>query len=74
MKSIPSMKLLLRLPVVLLMMTYGCSKEIPVDGPELLDLFGDFQVLQPVQINQTQADFAQGDLLFLEDRYNKLTD
>jgi len=68
------MKHLLRLPVLLLLLTYGCSKDIPVDGPELLDLFGDFQVLQPVQINQKQADFAQGDLLFLQARFNKLTD
>lgn len=68
------MKKLLPYFAVLLMFAYGCNKEIPVDGPELLDLFGDFQVLQPVSLNQTEADFAQGDRLYLQARFNKLTD
>jgi hypothetical protein len=42
----------------------GCKKDSKVEGPELVDIFGDFQILEPLKGSASTADFAAGDVIY----------
>lgn len=52
----------------------SCTKEAGIEGPALVDLFGDFQVLEPVKASRDSVRFGQGETVYLQGRFNKLTD
>jgi hypothetical protein len=52
----------------------GCTKDALVEGPALVDLFGDFQVLEAVSASRDSVRFGQGETVHLQGRFNKLTD
>ena len=57
-----------------LMMLGSCTKDAGIEGPTLVDLFGDFQVLEPVKASRDSVRFGQGETVYLQGRFNKLTD
>jgi hypothetical protein len=57
-----------------LMMLGSCTKDAGIEGPTLVDLFGDFQVLEPVKASRDSVRFGQGETVNLQGRFNKLTD
>ncbi len=39
----------------------GCSHDDDLEGPELVDLFGEFEILQPLTVSRTTVDFSAGE-------------
>ncbi|MEY3574040.1 MAG: hypothetical protein RLZZ617_638 [Bacteroidota bacterium] len=66
--------LLLFLILALSLAMIGCTKDATLEGPALVDLFGDFQVLETVRANRDSVRFGQGETVYLQGRFNKLTD
>lgn len=49
----------------------GCDHLTEPDGPNLIDRFGDFALLDPLEASQATVDFAAGELITFEARFNK---
>lgn len=50
----------------------SCEHETDTfDGPNLVDRFGDFTVLEPLMLNRTTVDFAAGETVIMTARFNK---
>ncbi len=62
------------LAIVAMSFLGGCTDKIEQEGPDLVDLFGDFNVLEPIEGNQNSVDFASGEAFHLKARFNKVTD
>ena len=45
--------------IAMIAVLFSCRKDETV-GPELRDIFGDFEVIQPLTVNQTNVDFETG--------------
>ncbi|MDZ4667989.1 MAG: hypothetical protein SGJ00_08905 [bacterium] len=56
-------KLNLYFCVLSLFILAGCKKDAKIEGPELVDIFGEFKVLEPIMGSQSTANFAAGDLI-----------
>jgi hypothetical protein len=44
-----------------LLVIAGCKKDGSIEGPELVDIFGTFEVLEPLKGSTSKANFANGD-------------
>ena len=66
--------ILLSLTLALSLALGACTKDATLEGPALVDLFGDFQVLETVRANRDSVRFGQGETVYLQGRFNKLTD
>jgi hypothetical protein len=42
----------------------SCKKDSSIEGPELVDIFGEFKILAPLRASQKTADFAKGDIVY----------
>ncbi|MEM0961322.1 MAG: hypothetical protein AAGK21_02120 [Bacteroidota bacterium] len=49
----------------------GCDHLTDPDGPNLVDRFGDFTLLDPLTTSASAADFAAGDAVTFSARFNK---
>ena len=60
-----TMKRILRYPLLLLLIVAvsltGCQHDEDLEGPELQDLFGEFEILMPLTVDRTTVDFSQGE-------------
>ena len=53
----------------------GCSHETdPFDGPSLVDRFGEFKVIEGLEISQPTVDFAAGETVYFTAMFNKNVD
>ena len=52
----------------------GCDHGTEFDGPRLVDRFGDFSLLDPLEASRTAVDFAAGEAVTFTARFNKQTD
>ncbi|MEM6270570.1 MAG: hypothetical protein AAF998_14110 [Bacteroidota bacterium] len=66
------MKKLLLFFVSLAALATGCREEDP-DGPNLNDLFGEFNIVQDIAPSQTSIDFAADGVLFFNGELSKST-
>ena len=41
----------------------SCKEDDTIEGPELVDLFGDFKVIEPLRASIKSANFANGDVV-----------
>lgn len=39
----------------------GCKKDKTIEGPELVDIFGDFNILEPIKGSKDTVDFSKGE-------------
>lgn len=51
----------------------GCDHVTDFDGPRLVDRFGPFALLEPLQASRVTADFAAGETVVFTARFNKQT-
>jgi len=51
----------------------GCDHVTEIDGPNLTDRFGDFNLLDPIAASQASVDFAAGETVTFTARFNKQT-
>ena len=49
----------------------GCDHATDFDGPSLIDRFGDFALLDPLEANRATVDFAEGESVTFSARFNK---
>jgi hypothetical protein len=56
-------KLNLYICILSLFIIAGCKKDASMEGPELVDIFGEFKVVEPLKGSQSTADFAAGDII-----------
>jgi len=49
----------------------GCDHATDSEGPRLIDRFGDFALLDPIEASQDEVDFAAGETVTFEARFNK---
>jgi hypothetical protein len=49
----------------------GCDHVTDPDGPNLIDRFGDFRIVDPVEASQATVDFAGGGSVAFTARFNK---
>lgn len=47
--------------VAMLTLLFGCAKEDTIEGPELQDIFGEFDIIDSLDQNLTSVDFAAGE-------------
>ena len=52
----------------------GCDHVTDPDGPNLVDRFGPFNIVEPLSASAATADFAAGDAITFSARFNKQTD
>lgn len=52
----------------------GCDHMTDPDGPSLVDRFGDFALLEPLEASTGAVDFAAGEAVTFSARFNKQTD
>lgn len=56
----------------LILLVSSCSHDTDFfDGPNLVDRFGDFNVLENIDVSSPTVDFAAGETVFFTARYNK---
>ncbi|MCB0635253.1 MAG: hypothetical protein KDC54_01470, partial [Lewinella sp.] len=56
----------------LLVLFSGCDHETDLfDGPNLIDRFGPFELIEPLSLNRSTVDFAAGESVVLSARFNK---
>ncbi|MEI7977808.1 MAG: hypothetical protein WCI53_03100 [Bacteroidota bacterium] len=53
-------KIFLSLGIIALIVTSSCKKETAIEGPELVDIFGEFKVLEPLKASIKSPDFSLG--------------
>jgi hypothetical protein len=46
-----------------LLVIAGCKKDSSIEGPELVDIFGTFEVLEPLKGSKSTVNFANGDVV-----------
>ncbi|OYU97506.1 MAG: hypothetical protein CFE21_04220 [Bacteroidetes bacterium B1(2017)] len=56
-------KLLLYIGISCFVLLSSCKKDSNIEGPELVDIFGEFKVLEPLKGSATTANFANGDII-----------
>ncbi len=61
----------LGLALVLGLTVVGCDHITELEGPRLIDRFGDFTLLEPLAVSQATVDFAAGETVFFTARFNK---
>lgn len=49
----------------------GCDHVTDFDGPRLIDRFGDFALLDPIEASTDMVDFANGESVTFSGRFNK---
>jgi hypothetical protein len=49
----------------------GCDHDTDPDGPNLVDRFGPFNVIQNLESNREQVDFSNGELVVFSAEFNK---
>lgn len=49
----------------------GCDHATDFDGPRLIDRFGDFALLDPIEASVDEVDFAAGESVIFTARFNK---
>ena len=54
-----------------LLLAGGCDHVTEPDGPNLIDRFGDFALLDSLTASQAAVDFAAGEVVTFEARFNK---
>ena len=60
------------LVLVLGLVSAGCDHVTDaIDGPRLVDRFGDFALLEPLEVSRQTVDFAGGESVFFTARFNK---
>lgn len=52
----------------------GCDHVTDIDGPLLVDRFGDFNLIEPLTASTGAVDFAAGERVTFSARFNKQTD
>jgi hypothetical protein len=69
------MKLILKTIAIVLFLglLHACNKE-SFEGPSLTNYFGTFEVLEPLNISNNMPDFANGELVRFQSRFNKVVD
>jgi hypothetical protein len=56
-------KALLYIGIISLTILSSCKKSDKIEGPELVDLFGEFKVLEPLKASISNPNFATGDIV-----------
>lgn len=56
-------KALLYIGIISLTILSSCKKSDKIEGPELVDLFGEFKVLEPLKASIANPNFANGDIV-----------
>lgn len=70
-----SMGRALGLALVVALGAVGCDHMTdPIDGPRLIDRFGDFSVLEPFEASRSEVDFAAGEDVVFTATFNKQVD
>jgi len=54
------MKNILYIALFTLIAISSCKKETAIEGPELVDIFGEFKVLEPLRASNKTPDFSVG--------------
>lgn len=57
-------KIVISLLALMLLGLSACKKSNSIEGPELVDIFGEFKVLSPLKGSAQTADFAKGDIIY----------
>jgi hypothetical protein len=52
--------------ILILATALSCRKDVPIDGPKLNDLFGEFNILSEWQFNTQNIDFAAGETFHID--------
>ena len=52
---------------------HACNKQ-DFEGPSLNNYFGTFEVLEPLNISNETPDFANGELVRFQSKFNKVVD
>jgi hypothetical protein len=56
-------KTLLYIGMIAIAIVSSCKKEAKIEGPELVDIFGDFKILEPLKASIKTPNFANGDIV-----------
>lgn len=52
----------------------ACERDMETEGPDLVDLYGELQVLEPLEVSQPSVKFADGETVHFTARFSKLVD
>lgn len=59
--------------IAFLVIFASCERETDFEGPSLNDIYGDFKILQDLQVSASEADFAAGQTVYFTATFSKLT-
>ena len=59
------------LTAALSLVFWGCKKETTFDGPSLSDMYGDFAVIQGLDISNRDVDFSAGQSTYFTAEFTK---
>lgn len=60
--------------VIILPLFLSCDRDTEPDGPNLVDRFGPFTVLENLDANREEVDFSQGQIVTFSAQFNKNVD
>lgn len=67
------MKTVIKIGILLsLNMFWACERDTEIEGPELVDLFADFEFVENLKLTRNSVDFTTQDVVF-NAKFNKLT-
>ncbi|MBI1183247.1 hypothetical protein GC194_03170 [bacterium] len=69
MKNIRFLKLFL-----LMALCWSCQRNMDTEGPNLVDLYGKFAVLEPFDVSAREVDFSAGSDVYFTARFSKIVD
>jgi hypothetical protein len=67
------MKPYLSYSILLGTIALSCAKPASVEGPLLEDLYGDFALIEPLEVSSPSVDLAEGERVYFSARFNKTT-
>lgn len=67
-------KTYLLLIIALSLFVYACERDGETEGPNLVDLYGEFSVLDPFEVSQDKVDFAAGESVHFTARFSNIID
>lgn len=52
----------------------ACERDLESEGPNLVDLYGEFSILDPFEVSSDKADFSAGESVYFTARFSKIID